>query len=1345
MKKKFTFLGAALVLLAFLAIPLGMKGQTGESYSATYSYSDLGDMLYGSYLDASSYWKVPATAGNDAVISIPITYQPESNITITFQIATFGTGTNPSSSNTTISAVGTESDSNWSGSGINTYPSSSSYVNGVMTITKPEDPTTLGGLDITMSVDSGVKIFRLKTVTIAYTYGSAAETYTVTYDCNGGTSGCPENLTEIEAGTPIQLASAPSKTDYDFAGWSDGTDTYDAGDPYTVNSDVTFTAQWTEECQWVLTNLADLTPNDVFVIVGDGYAMTNNNGSQDAPAIVAVTIANNEITSTVAAKIQWTVSGDATNGYSFSPNGSTNTWLYCNTNAENSSNNNIRVGSGGQYNRILFELNSNNILMTKDDYATRYLSLYTPNGASTPQDWRGYLNTNLSPAISFYKRITGDVLPPSISADNISIEYNATSGAIAYTVNNGVNDGTISAAVTDGDWLTLGQGTSSPISFTCTANQAATARTATVTLTYTYGTRATATANITVTQSANPNAVDNISDITNTDTPYAVRGTIVAKSARSLVFGDGTGYVYYYNANLDPSAYNLGDIKRVSGTMGSYNHVFQFTSSATIEAATESNYNNTPAIQVLDASGIGAYNSDLHLSDYVQIQGLLSTNTSGNNTYYNITIENLATTASIAYPTSEQISTLTALVDKTIIVKGYFAGVSSGHFNVVMESAEEVTDPTITVNPATVNAPAGGKSGTLEVTYEHISEIVANVYFCDDQGNPDTYDWIEAEMNDDDNLDYTISANSGAARTAYMKVNVGTTYSNLVTITQDAFVLDYATLPFEFDGGRADIATTAGLTQEGLDTDYNSSPKLKFKEAGTYVILHFNETPGKLTFDIKGNSFSGGTFTVQTSEDGENYTDLETYTELGAKQQTESFNNLDENVRYIKWIYTQKVNGNVALGNIKLLQPAVMYDLTIESFENLEMFVFVGEQSEMVLDSAGTIQVAEGDTVMLSISALEGYEIESLMVDGNEHVNDIDDSMMYLFEMPSHNVTISATAVALAPPTGDEYALYTEALVEGDYVIYYNGVAMKDEVNNNRLSYESISPNSDDVIITDNAALVWHIAPNGDYWTIYSADAEKFAAGTAKNKAGLIDTVSDIARWTVSLDDSTYEFENYGRSLSSDPNNKYLRYNDGYGFACYSSSTGGALSLYKKVENANSTQTIELAEGWNWISTYIEMEGVDGLAMLQESLNGNAEQIKQGVYFTEYDAEWDEWFDSGLTEMSNELMYLVKTITACEVSLEGTVANLSNHSITINPGWNWIGFPSDQSMTVEDAFANFTPESGDKIQYGVTFNEYDAEWDMWFDNGLTQLVPGRGYLYYYNGTTPQTLNFGSAK
>ena len=140
--------------------------------------------------------------------------------------------------------------------------------------------------------------------------------------------------------------------------------------------------------------------------------------------------------------------------------------------------------------------------------------------------------------------------------------------------------------------------------------------------------------------------------------------------------------------------------------------------------------------------------------------------------------------------------------------------------------------------------------------------------------------------------------------------------SSVASATYTINLPDYALLPFSFDGGRNDIATTVGLTQDGLDSDYGSSPKLKFNSAGDIVILKINEVPGKLTFDVKGNGFSGGTFKVQASADGSNYSDLGEYTELGATQ-NESFV-LADNVRYIKWNYVAKSNGNVALGNITL-------------------------------------------------------------------------------------------------------------------------------------------------------------------------------------------------------------------------------------------------------------------------------------------------------------------------------------------------------------------------------------------------------------------------------------------
>ena len=255
-----------------------------------------------------------------------------------------------------------------------------------------------------------------------------------------------------------------------------------------------------------------------------------------------------------------------------------------------------------------------------------------------------------------------------------------------------------------------------------------------------------------------------------------------------------------------------------------------------------------------------------------------------------------------------------------------------------------ITEPSITVTPATVPAPVGGSDGVLNVTYENITTVAAEIAWYEATGAPlqDGYDWIDAEIDADNNVYYVINANNGEARTAYLKVwayddDLNEVYSNLVTIDQDEYVAPtYAELPFAFNSGRAAIEETDGLYQEGLGTDYNASTnpntQLKFDGTGDWLLLQFNERPGTLTFDIKGNSFSGGTFTVQTSEDGTTYTDLATYTELTSTVQNEAFTDLGENVRYIKWVYTEKSNGNVGLGNITLaeyVEPVIVASITV--------------------------------------------------------------------------------------------------------------------------------------------------------------------------------------------------------------------------------------------------------------------------------------------------------------------------------------------------------------------------------------------------------------------------------
>ncbi len=631
---------------------------------------------------------------------------------------------------------------------------------------------------------------------------------------------------------------------------------------------------------------------------------------------------------------------------------------------------------------------------------------------------------------------------PYFTANDVNITYDATAGSIAYTVENSVQGGQVTAATTS-TWLTLGTDFTSPITFTCDANEAG-ERTATVTLTYTYGAKTTVTKDVTVTQAGNPNVFDNISDITEVGTAYSVKGTVVAINSRGFVMGDGTGYVYYYKNGTPEQAVN--DKITLSGTTGTYGHIIQFTGTPTIAASETSNYDGNPAATVITA--VPDYSTGYHLSTYLEFEGALEK--SGSN--YLITVgEGENNQIQISYPTTAQGTALTALDGKTVHIKGYFSGInSSSKFTVMLESAVEVAVPSITLAQYEYNLNADGGDAELPVTYTNMpANPQAVVIFYEANGETaltENPTWITAEINDNYNIAGHIDVNEGEARTAYFKVKgidadnnavysnlvtinqaasagpsieftttsynlvadgesktisfdyegLGnnptfevrfydatgetiTTYewisggitqgdkvtvtavandgeartayfrvygengavnteSNLVTITQAAYVVDYATLPFEYGGGElSDFAALNG-TSYSLDneTSYaasNAPYQIKFTKTGDYLQVKCNEQPGIVTIGVKvfNSSNDDPKITVQGSTDGETFTDIQDLTidagTTGTRTlvTTESFNTAH---RYVRLVFTKTVN--VGVGPITIAQVDNTPSITAE-------------------------------------------------------------------------------------------------------------------------------------------------------------------------------------------------------------------------------------------------------------------------------------------------------------------------------------------------------------------------------------------------------------------------------
>ncbi len=205
-------------------------------------------------------------------------------------------------------------------------------------------------------------------------------------------------------------------------------------------------------------------------------------------------------------------------------------------------------------------------------------------------------------AIQLYKEVNNN---PTISANNVDIAYDATSGSITYTINNPVTGGVLTANCPD-NWLTLGS-VGATIPFTTTANNTVTARTATVTLTYTYNKNETATKTVTITQAADPNAIMTIAEVRAQETgDVKTQGIVTSCEGKTAYIQDNTAAVCVYNSSSNLGL-SVGDEIIVEGSLTTYNGLLEIAAPLTISTVSTGNA-VTPTVKTIaeintDASG----------------------------------------------------------------------------------------------------------------------------------------------------------------------------------------------------------------------------------------------------------------------------------------------------------------------------------------------------------------------------------------------------------------------------------------------------------------------------------------------------------------------------------------------------------------------------------------------------------------------------------------------------------------------------------------------------------------------------------------------------------------------
>jgi hypothetical protein len=172
-------------------------------------------------------------------------------------------------------------------------------------------------------------------------------------------------------------------------------------------------------------------------------------------------------------------------------------------------------------------------------------------------------------------------------------------------------------------------------------------------------------------------------------------------------------------------------------------------------------------------------------------------------------------------------------------------------------------------------------------------------------------------------------------------------------------VFAQAALPTAYTGPWKLGEPPEGWTFTGLgedvtpDFDGYTNGAARLQNTGSSIAIHCADSPAEVSYWIKGLTYSGGTFRVEQSADGTNWTALATYTELDTNAMFQSHTPWSV-TRHIRFFYTEKVTGNVGIDGV-----------------SISKFDFVLPEIAAIVATGGVASVSVAETVVGRTYTLE--------------------------------------------------------------------------------------------------------------------------------------------------------------------------------------------------------------------------------------------------------------------------------------------------------------------------------------------------------------------------------------
>ena len=168
-------------------------------------------------------------------------------------------------------------------------------------------------------------------------------------------------------------------------------------------------------------------------------------------------------------------------------------------------------------------------------------------------------------------------------------------------------------------------------------------------------------------------------------------------------------------------------------------------------------------------------------------------------------------------------------------------------------------------------------------------------------------------------------------------------------------------------------------------------------------------------------------------------------------------------------------------------------------------------------------------------------------------------------------------------------------------------------------------------------------------------------------------------------------------------------------------------------------QQISLAKGWTWTSLYVDplIPNLEFVLPKNVDIRKRFKNIKSKTAFATVDKNGDI---NGLLEtLEPGQMYKMQLTTKTDYPLVGMVIDVKNTPQTMYYGYNWIGTLSSSVMSVDEAFADLQPETGDRVKSRTAFAEFSNK--GYWEGTLESIVPGQGYIYRSLATEAKTFHY----